>query len=407
MAERDSWATMNGATRVLDAEDSRIATGIFLTPGATALTGRQGIRLAPGNPFAVTATGTPDANIHIAKGQLNLTATRGSGAYLCTLDADKTINALATPAHATNARRDLIIAQQTDTYYGDPAPTSFVLRYIVGTPAGSPVDPVVTGSPDYMLIARVRVPALTTAITNALIDDLRPAWMVALGGVLPVSSAAERTALSAYEGQVVYRRDLDILEFFDAVAWRSVGTPAVSSLASITDPYTDQLAILTTDHQLYRWTGSVWIRQGMSNAGGKRYVTPGTLATVGGTPIAMGMDTGSITFLANCEYKIKFVASFQVTATGDMFDFQICDTTIAGAVMANNLCNGSGLPGGPLRQIEIQCDYKPGASNVTKTFVGRLQRWAGTGTCSVMAVANGQTYTEVICTGIATNTTDV
>src|SRR4051794_17171004 len=99
MAERDSWATMNGATRIVDAEDTRLATGALWTPGSTLVAGRQGIRPGPGAPFKVAATTpTPGANVTVQLGQMLITATRGFGAYVATLDATKTVAILDVPA---------------------------------------------------------------------------------------------------------------------------------------------------------------------------------------------------------------------------------------------------------------------------------------------------------------------
>ncbi|WP_143254246.1 hypothetical protein [Amycolatopsis keratiniphila] len=265
MAERDSWATMNGATRVVDAEDSRVAFGALLQPGATATAKSVGIINSAGSPGLVSATApTPDVNVKVFAFQAVIPATRGMGPYIATLDADKTLNVLgADPADPSNARRDLIIARQTDTYYADGSTAYTVLR-IKGTPAGSPVDPDPTQGglyPDYLLLARIRIAAGATTVTGAMIDDLRPARVVGLGGVVPVASLTERAALPAVPGLTIYRRDKGWTEVYNSTAgtWQCQGTVTTGALADITHPYTGQLAILTTDNYMYRWTGSAWV----------------------------------------------------------------------------------------------------------------------------------------------------
>ncbi|MEO6081934.1 MAG: hypothetical protein ABIQ18_02380, partial [Umezawaea sp.] len=115
MAERDSLWTMNGATRVLDAEDARVGTTALIVPGA-GLRARQGLRPSSGNPGRVTQSGTPDVFVKVEKFAAVLTATRGLGEYVATLDADKTMNVLGTtPAHGSLQRNHIIIGRQTDT----------------------------------------------------------------------------------------------------------------------------------------------------------------------------------------------------------------------------------------------------------------------------------------------------
>lgn len=255
MAERDSWATMNGATRVLDAEDSRLAIAALLAPGSSAVRARQGLRPATGNPGVVTASGTPGVNVHVAKFQAVITATRGLGEYVATLDADKTIDILTgNPAHATQVRNDLIIAKQADTYYGDGS-TAFTVQRVLGVAGAG--DPSLAAHPDCVLLARVRVAALTSTITSAMIDDLRPSWAAALGGLLPVKDQTERDALSPYDGFPIWRRDRKWREVHDGTAWRVQGVAHCTSTAdrdtAITHPYNGQEAV-TTD------TGTVWVR---------------------------------------------------------------------------------------------------------------------------------------------------
>jgi len=163
---------------------------------------------------------------------------------VATLDAIKDINILSTPADPTNPRDDLIIAQQSDKFYSD-ASNAFQVKQVVGTPSGTPADPAVTGSPDFVRLARVRVSANATTITNANITDLRTTGgfgtginlaglhTVALGGILPVASLAQQNALvGKYDGMAIYRQDLDRLLIWDGAAWRHFGRPQSASVAT-------------------------------------------------------------------------------------------------------------------------------------------------------------------------------
>jgi hypothetical protein len=93
----------------------------------------------------------------------------------------------------------------------------------VGTPAGVPTDPTITGSADHVTLARVRVAANATTITSGNITDLRTTghaksltgglYAVALGAVLPVASSAQRDALTGnYNGLPVWRSDINAFQ---------------------------------------------------------------------------------------------------------------------------------------------------------------------------------------------------
>jgi len=234
VAERSSgWVQNSGPTGVMDVEETRLAVAALVMPGSTNFKAKSGFRPGPGaSPGLVTATGTPDGFVHVAPFQLLLQSGRATapGTYETALDAIKDINILSTPADPTNPRDDLIVAQQSDTFYAD-ANSDFLVRHVVGTPAGVPVDPTVTGSPDFITLARVRVNATATTITSGNITDLRTGGhansltgglhSVALGGILPVTSAAQRDALvGVYEGLTIDRADLDYAERHNGSVWR-------------------------------------------------------------------------------------------------------------------------------------------------------------------------------------------
>lgn len=260
MAERDSlWVNS-----VLDQEEARVGTGALIFPSTSAVKAKTGLRPSSGSPGAVTATGTPDANVHVAPFQAIVQDVRGTtgGVYVMTLDATKDINILSTPAHASLARNDLVIAHQSDVFYGDGG-SAMLVRQVVGTPSGSPADPSLASFPNNITLARVRVDAGATSIAAAKITDLRPAYTVALGGVLPVASQTLRNALTGlYEGMTILRTDRDWVEVYDGAAWRVQGTAIVSSsadLSAITNPYGGQVASRSDGLQDWTYTGSAWL----------------------------------------------------------------------------------------------------------------------------------------------------
>lgn len=205
MAEKASWAVGSDTERIVDVEDARAATSGLLAPSAT-IAGRTGFLAGPATQGQVTASGTPDANVHVAAFQAALPNSRGTFPYIVTLDAPKTLDVLvANPSDPTNPRHDLIIAQQSDAYYGDASSPFEVVR-VTGTPAASPSDPAVPGSPDYFTLARITVTAGATTITSGMITDLRPAQItVARGAVLPCTSSTRPTA--PYGGMTIFETD--------------------------------------------------------------------------------------------------------------------------------------------------------------------------------------------------------
>jgi hypothetical protein len=137
--------------------------------------------------------------------------------------------------------------------------------------------------------------------------------------------------------------------------------------------------------------------------GGKLYTTAGNLvSTSAGTAVLANMDTGAINFIGGQLYEIEFAFNYVATVAGDTYLWQIQDTNLAGAGFAVG-CNtcGSGIP----EVIYRRAYYKP-AANITKTFVGSVQRVAGTGALTVKASANGG-YAVVKRCGAASLITNV
>ncbi|WP_116200736.1 hypothetical protein [Amycolatopsis circi] len=269
MPERNSWAVGSTDKPLISTEDARLAVSALLIPGANAVTARNGIRPAPGTPGRVHAAGTASGSIVVEPFQGAVRASRGIGSYLVSLDTAKTLDVLAVPADPANDRYDLVIAQQFDEFYLDAA-TRFDVRLVRGSASATPSDPVVDGSRDWFPLGRVRVTAGANKITDAMIDQLSPGWTVALGGLLPVGSVAERNALAAYPGQSVYRIDKGWSEVYDGAAWRVPGQVTAVALADITDPYPSQLVVLASTGRLYRWNGEKWLYAAMLNG-----ATPG------------------------------------------------------------------------------------------------------------------------------------
>jgi hypothetical protein len=257
VADRNALWSGTTADRKVGTEDARLGTGALLTPGTSAVNTRSGLRPGPGNPGLVAATGTPGPNVTANAFQGTAVLAARPGPYVVTTDAQATIPILDVPAHASLQRNDLIIAQVRDASYAPDVDRVYVVRRIQGTPGSG--DPAITDGPNYITLARVRVTAGATTITTPMIDDLRPGWISALGGLLPIRTLAERDALTVYPGFPIYRLDKAWTEIHDGTAWRVQGQVVTAALADITHPVAEQTCILSTDKMIYKWTGAAWV----------------------------------------------------------------------------------------------------------------------------------------------------
>lgn len=110
---------------------------------------------------------------------------RSDGSYAHPVFNDAVYNQVISAADGSNPRRDIVVlyvdySQSPSTAVSNNTNGVVKIKVVNGTPAGSPVDPnaaaiqasVGAGNP-YTILARVRVPAGQTSISNSLIDDLR------------------------------------------------------------------------------------------------------------------------------------------------------------------------------------------------------------------------------------------
>lgn len=120
--------------------------------------------------FAVTASGTPDMNVHIATGAAFIQGTETTTQGVYGFVSDASVAVLMGASDGTNDRISLIVAQILDAGYSGASNIGQIVE-VAGTPASSPVAPATPKNA--IVLAQVRVPKLATSITNANITDKR------------------------------------------------------------------------------------------------------------------------------------------------------------------------------------------------------------------------------------------
>ena len=124
--------------------------------------------------YAVTQSSPTAMTVRVAAGVAVVTGDNQAfqGKYICREQA-ATLGVAIAAAPGSGQRNDLIVLQVRDPNATGPAGDDAIITVVAGTPSLTPVDPAIPASA--LVLARVRVPAGTSAIINSLIDDLRVA----------------------------------------------------------------------------------------------------------------------------------------------------------------------------------------------------------------------------------------
>lgn len=135
-----------------------------------------------------------------------------------------------TPQDSTLPRKDIYYVQVSDSTSGDGSgAVNADVKYLAGTPSSATPLPAPTLPARSHLIATVTVPQVGGGSPTVV---LNPARFVAAGGLLPISSNAERATLTPYDGMAIARTDYDGIEIFDGTSW---GGPLTATLVTPPD----------------------------------------------------------------------------------------------------------------------------------------------------------------------------
>lgn len=201
------------------ADTDRLVLEGLLNPPALPVSG-AGYGVGSGSTeLKVQAKGTPNMSVDVLAGHGWIDGTEGANQGTYHVYNDATVNLVISAAHATLARKDLVVAKVQDASYSG-ATNAWSLAVVTGTAAASPAEPVVPANA--IVLALVDVAAAAASITNANITDRRRRAS-ALGGVV-VCTSATRPTTGLYEGLTIYETDTDSVQCWSGTAWEHVAT---------------------------------------------------------------------------------------------------------------------------------------------------------------------------------------
>lgn len=196
------------------AQDERLFAALGVMPdGASGLMSREGKRLGPGLECSISGDGL---SVIVQPGLAVVNHALSSGGdYQVAIGAARTKTLAAKPGSGLN-RRDTVVIDVSDEDVTQKATTLREANIVVlqGTnTSGTPAAPA-AGTMQFE-IGQVNFAGTGTPT----IHPTNPRYTCAPGGILPVFSAAERNALAAYDGLVIYRRDTNKHEARVNGAW--------------------------------------------------------------------------------------------------------------------------------------------------------------------------------------------
>lgn len=145
-----------------------------------------------------------------------------------------------------------------------------------------------------------------------------------------------------------------------SAGWEHVSLPVVSSTTNIVAPYTDQVVVQSSDHLLYRYTGSVWSQVSSSPFGSGVTVstqdaTAGTTTSTSYTDTLTSASTVSVSFTAPPTGKVKVSFGCEMAPT-TAFDIYFVFRLSGASTVAASDTNAA--------RVFANNDYKPAAKSV-------------------------------------------
>lgn len=246
------WTDASAGAPAYDSAELRRLHALPMQYNGRTLGARAGVR--PGGNALETSIAGSTITVRAGVGLVDPALTTAQGPYWVALPADETHT--LTAAHATLARKDITVLRVYDHTEDSSGLRLGRSEYVVGTAGSGSIPTIPAGS---FKLSTIDVPASGGGSPVVTLDF---PFTVASGGLLPVRSEAERTALvTPYDGCAIYRRDRDWIEVYDGAGWEVQGTAVVSSfadLSAITSPYNGQLVYNTALNVMYKRAGGAW-----------------------------------------------------------------------------------------------------------------------------------------------------
>lgn len=330
--------------------------------GRRALAALSGLRggVVATTDLAVTENGTPNMSVNVATGQVFIPGTEGTYQGVYIVENRGALNVAISPADATNARKDLIVAKVQDAVYSGATNAASIV-VVTGTPAASPAEP--TKPSNSWVLAMVDVPANDTAITNSQITDRRSSQTgqqglaASLGGIimLPTGSGSFPAHL---KGRMVYEEATNRAFISDGTTWQQF-------------------------------------------ANGKQVLTRAQVqSTVSWTTETTIVTASSVTLLASHWYEIKAIIPQVVTSTagsGELTTFRIKVGATSYMDWNSSEVASTGR-GGHSQSVFLNCTADIGAGATVFTLTA--QRVVGTLTHQVPAAGSLRLQLAVIDHGL-------
>lgn len=249
--------------------DSLLATPV------NAIFGRSGLRAGPG--LVVTTGGSSPEQVTVTGGSgIIYDPTPGGGSYHFIFPAGSNVKDLPARPAAGTSRYIEVCVRLNGTPDTDVRDADIVL--VTGAAAASPSYPTIPAN-------HVRINTLLVPASGAITVLNRGPRTVALGGILPVSSAAERDGAGSGVG-VVFREDLNRLERRSGGGWVPLRDATLSDWVTMTKAS----ALNTGARHRYRVLDDGKVRVEISGAGA--FTTGGWIdvTAAGAIPSALRPD---------------------------------------------------------------------------------------------------------------------
>ena len=200
---------------------------------------------------------------------------RSDGSYAHPVFNDAVYNQVISAADGSNPRRDIVVlyvdyGQTPSTAVSNNTNGVVKIKVVNGTPAGSPSDPndaaiqasVGSGNP-WTKLARVRVPAGQTSISNSLIDDLR-SMITSNANTINTAAIIDAAVTAAKIAAAAVTSDKLSLEYVEYAADSSFGTSSTSYVdpnVKVTLPTAGKWLIIARERHLTGAAGQYGVLQ--------------------------------------------------------------------------------------------------------------------------------------------------